>query len=313
MFNKKLISKTIAGAGFALALSVAQQGWAQESFTVSGPVTYYYDYTSGHYSYGDGYIYEATVSYDSSTPLSYTYTYQDYYYYDYANSVWDNSTSNTSFTIFDNLGNVLRSDEVSNTGSNFYGTTQRYVHSDNDYYYYNYGDYRQQYWLTQDYSMSSNGYAYAFWQDYGFSIEEELAAVTTYPDTADKADWDQGNFYGQRWDSNSGYFYFSGSIADVTGGNRDTDGDGFYDDVDACVESDLSTNVVVGSNDSKVNNTLLDNGCTITDMIDAIRADETIHGQRVSGVADFLNSIRDDGVITGKQRGAIQNATARAK
>ncbi len=311
MFNKKLISRTIAGAGFALALSVALQGLAQESFSVSGPVTYYYDYTSGHYSYGDGYIYEAALTYDSSTPLSYTYAYQEYYY-DYAFSVWENSTSNASFTVFDSLGNVLRSDEVSSAGGNFYGITQRYVHSD-DYYSYYYGDYRQQFWLAQNYSTPSNGYAYALWYDYGFSLEEERAAVTTYPDTADKADWDQGHFYGQRWDSNSGYFYFSGSIADATGGNRDTDGDGFYDDIDACVDSDLSTTVVVGSNDSKVNNTLLDNGCTITDMINAIRADETIHGQRVSGVADFLNSIRDDGVITGKQRGAIQSATARAK
>lgn len=318
MLNKKVISKAIAGVGSLLALSIAQQGLAQDSFTVSGPVTYYYNYTNGQYSYGDGATFEATTTYNSASPLTYTYNSNNdyYYYYNWAQAGWGSSVSQTVYTIFDSAGNVILTDDIIDSGleNNFWSDVYRYVEQF-DYAGYAYPPFRQKSWSIQSYDplTASNSYAGTYWYDYSdFSVVDELAELTTFPDPLDSADWDVGQFYGHRYQSQSDY-YFNGTIADVTAGNQDTDGDGFNDDVDACVESDLTATVIVGDNNTKVGNTLLGNGCTITDMINAIRADESNHGQRVSGVADFLNAIRDEGVITGKQRGAIQNATARAK
>lgn len=316
MFNKWLVKKAVAGVGSVLALSIAQHGMAQESFTVSGPLAYYYNYTNGEYSYGDGSTFEATVSYDSSAALTSSYTYNDYYWYNYSSANWDNSTSLTTYTIFDSEGNAILSDEVisDDHGNTSWSSTQRYLQGYSDYYYY-YTPYRQHGWFAQDYNTSTGGSAYtgAYWYDYSdFSVANELAELTTYPSPLDKSDWDYGYFYGHHYAYQSDY-YFNGSISEVTDGNRDTDGDGVNDDADACFASDLRASVVVGANDSKVPNTLLGNGCTILDMITVIRTDESNHGQRVSGVADFLNSISKEGVITGKQRGAIQNAVARAK
>ncbi|MDO9318032.1 MAG: hypothetical protein Q7V56_07510 [Gammaproteobacteria bacterium] len=299
-----------------LALTIAQHGMAQESFRVSGPVAYYYNYTTGQYDYGNGATFEAEVSYDSSAALTNSYIYEDYYWYNYAYANWDNSVNLTTYTVFDSAGNAILSDEIisEDQGNTSWSNTQRTIWGFSDYYYYD--PYRQEGWFNQAWNASTGGgkYGGAYWYDYSdFSVANELAELTTtYPSPLDKPDWDYGYFYGHNYSYEANH-YFSGSITEVTDGNRDTDGDGVYDDADACIASDLRATVVVGDDDSKVPNTLLGNGCTILDMITLIRADESKHGKRVSGVADFLNSIRNDGVITGKQRGTIQSAVARAK
>lgn len=92
----------------------------------------------------------------------------------------------------------------------------------------------------------------------------------------------------------------------------DTDGDGVPDDVDACVNSDQSPTVVIGGIDSGVTNVLFDDGCTIADLIAALAADVATHGDFVSAVANLLNTLKTDGVLTGKEKGAIQSAAAMA-
>lgn len=331
MLSNNTIRSTMAGVASVLALSIAQQGLAQESFTVSGPVGYYYNIINGQYIYGAGVTFEATTTYDSTSPLSDFYSYgEDRWEWSVGSvgvfSQWQNSVSRTVITIRDSAGNVLQTKEVMSSGvdSNFYSRTERVVedfyHIDDDYDF----KYRQKMWSVWKDNGTSRSYANTWWTEEwsdswpdegpNFSVAAELAEVTTYPDPLDIAGWQYGRINAASYDSATNQsFYFGGSISSVTGGIQDTDGDGIKDDVDACVESDLSATVVVGSNDSKVGNTLLGNGCTITDMINTIRADESIHGQRVSGVADFLNAIKKDGVITGRQHGAIQNAVARAK
>jgi hypothetical protein len=92
----------------------------------------------------------------------------------------------------------------------------------------------------------------------------------------------------------------------------DADGDGFADDEDCNPNSNLSPTVVIGGNNSGVPNTLFDNGCTISDLIAQIAASAKNHGEFVSGVAELTNNLVNQGVITGRQKGAIQNAAAKA-
>ncbi len=92
----------------------------------------------------------------------------------------------------------------------------------------------------------------------------------------------------------------------------DTDGDGFPDDEDSCPESDLATSVVIDGCDSGVSNLLLDNGCTISDLIADCAASASNHGQFVSCVAHLTNSLKKDGIISGKDKGAIQRCAAKS-
>ena len=93
----------------------------------------------------------------------------------------------------------------------------------------------------------------------------------------------------------------------------DADNDGVVDDEDCNPNSNLTPTVVIGGNNSGVPNTLFANGCTISDVIAQIAASSTNHGEFVSGIADYTNSLARSGIITGKQKGAIQSAAAKAE
>ena len=96
------------------------------------------------------------------------------------------------------------------------------------------------------------------------------------------------------------------------GGAADSDCDGIPDDIDACPHSDLSATVVIGGCDSGVPNTLFANGCTIADLIAHCAASASNHGQFVSCVAELTNTLKANGAITGKQKGAIQSCAAKS-
>ncbi len=92
----------------------------------------------------------------------------------------------------------------------------------------------------------------------------------------------------------------------------DADGDGIADDEDCNPNSDRRATVIIDGNNSGVPNTMFDTGCTISDLIAQIAASANNHGEFVSGVAELTNNLVSQGVITGRQKGAIQNAAARA-
>ena len=92
----------------------------------------------------------------------------------------------------------------------------------------------------------------------------------------------------------------------------DADADGVADDEDCNPNSNRSATVVIGGNNSGVPNKMFANGCTISDVIAQIAASSSNHGAFVSGVAAYTNSLVSSGAITGKQKGAIQSAAARA-
>src|SRR5215203_975637 len=92
----------------------------------------------------------------------------------------------------------------------------------------------------------------------------------------------------------------------------DADGDGVADDEDCSVNSDRRATIFIGTIDTGVSNTLFASGCTISDEIAQIAAGATTHGEFVSGVAAYTNELVQQGVISGKQKRAIQSAAAKA-
>ncbi len=94
--------------------------------------------------------------------------------------------------------------------------------------------------------------------------------------------------------------------------DNDLDGDGLCGDVDCQPDSDLSVTVVIGDCDSGVANLLFDDGCTISDLIAECAAGANNHGQFVSCVAQLTNGLKQEGIISGQEKGAIQSCAAQA-
>jgi|GEM_PF-6573339 len=92
----------------------------------------------------------------------------------------------------------------------------------------------------------------------------------------------------------------------------DTDGDGVGNNADACDTSDLSLTVVIGGQDTFVLNELFKDGCTITDLINKLADAGGSHGAFVSSVAHLTNDLKGSGVITNKEKAAIQKAAAQS-
>jgi hypothetical protein len=90
----------------------------------------------------------------------------------------------------------------------------------------------------------------------------------------------------------------------------DADADGFADDEDCNANSDTRTTIFVGSIDTGVPNHLFATGCTSSDLIAQLGAGATNHGSFVSSVAQLTNQWVADGIVSGKQKGAVQSAAA---
>jgi hypothetical protein len=301
----------------ALAAAVAFCGFsaahAQDSFTVSGPINYayHYDYQTGSYNYIYDGSFAATVTHEPSVPEQY-YEYENPGYYKYGYSIWYGAVTSIEYDVFDASGAAIIQSEVI-SGQQDYGQNYAYSYAVDyqDGYYYS-QDYREELFYTYGYSYTPvYEYHYGYVQSSGNTDLDVTVGPQQYPDLSDNLDWATYNNAYFHNETSSTYSYVSGIFDAVTGG--DFDGDGIADGDDACIESDLTATVIVGTTDTGVANTLLASGCTITDMITQIQLDELNHGQVVSGVAHFLNAIKDDGTISGKDKGKLQSATAKSK
>lgn len=85
----------------------------------------------------------------------------------------------------------------------------------------------------------------------------------------------------------------------------DTDGDGVPDHQDDCPDSDVTANVVINGCDSGVGNTLFDDGCKISDLIDECAAGATNHGEFVSCVAHLVIDLSKAGAISAQDAASI--------
>ena len=112
--------------------------------------------------------------------------------------------------------------------------------------------------------------------------------------------------------SSGSYFSNVMIIGDLSIIDPDTDGDGVADCSDACVDSDLSVTVSIGECDTGVPNVVLDGGCSISDLIAGCGSAPANHGAFVSCIAELTNSLKGQGVISGREKGAIERCAARA-
>ena len=92
----------------------------------------------------------------------------------------------------------------------------------------------------------------------------------------------------------------------------DADADGVVDDEDCNPNSNRAPTIVIGGIDSGVENHLFPTGCTSADLIANLAAASTNHGSFVSGIAHLTNEWKADGLISGREKGAIQSAAARS-
>jgi len=83
---------------------------------------------------------------------------------------------------------------------------------------------------------------------------------------------------------------------------------------DACLGSDLSNTVVITGCDSGVTNFFFqqgaDIGCSVADLIRRCVAGAGNHGEYVSCASHTTNALKDAGILTGADHGAIQSCAA---
>lgn len=99
----------------------------------------------------------------------------------------------------------------------------------------------------------------------------------------------------------AGHNYGALHILHLAAVNLDTDGDGVNDADDACPDSDLSPTIVIDGEDTGVSNELLDDGCTISDLIAELLAQDS----STNVIVQFLVDLKGDGIINGQEMGAI--------
>lgn len=88
--------------------------------------------------------------------------------------------------------------------------------------------------------------------------------------------------------------------------DSDDDNDGCADEADAHPCSNLAATVMIDGCDSGVPNVLITCGSTMSDLIADCAAAAGNHGDFVSCVAHITNEWKSAGIITGAQKGAIQ-------
>jgi len=91
-----------------------------------------------------------------------------------------------------------------------------------------------------------------------------------------------------------------------------SDGDGVADGIDQCIGSSRSATVVIDGCNSGVTNTTFATGCRITDQVNDCAVGAANHGAFVSCVAHLTDTLKNQGVISANQKGAIQSCAARA-
>lgn len=93
----------------------------------------------------------------------------------------------------------------------------------------------------------------------------------------------------------------------------DADADGVVDDEDCNPNSDTNATIIIGGIDTGVANHLFANGCTMSDLLSELKASAANHGDYVSAVSHLTNQWKNDGLISGANKGAIQSAAAKNK
>lgn len=307
-----------------LMLGISVQAHAQQTFTVTGPVSW-----AGHFDYNtwtgtnfyDGY-YVAKVTHQPSTPLFYTGG-GDFGGYTIYQGEWHGAISKIEVTVYDPAGQVRFSETIlpslTPPDPDYYysqnlNRVMKYAYDYRNYFY-NAGASTQQYWNLSNVDNASGLYSYAdasYW-DHWFhnagDINDFAARIADYPDVMEGAGWPNSQFDAYRQFNNVMKSVY-GTISTTA---IDSDGDGITDDVDACLASNLGATVTVAGAATKVPNTLLASGCTLSDLVALGITADGRHGGNVSNVAHILNGLVEQGFLSGRNKGALQSALAKSK
>ena len=82
---------------------------------------------------------------------------------------------------------------------------------------------------------------------------------------------------------------------------KDSDGDGVLNGDDSCPDSDLRSTIVLDDIDTGIENTLFEDGCTVTDMIDELLALDPNNSE----VVHLLLDLAGEGAITRRELGEL--------
>jgi hypothetical protein len=110
--------------------------------------------------------------------------------------------------------------------------------------------------------------------------------------------------------SNS-YIYAPAGAEGVYVVARDADRDGIPDPTDACPESIVTPDIMAGTCDTGVPNTIFPTGCSIADRLAACDDPGVPAGQQTACLARALNHLEREGAITPGQEGRIQRCPAK--
>lgn len=226
-----------------------------------------------------GGTFKATVIYDSSAPMT-SYNYPPGYW-EYAS--YEESVIGISYEAYDTDGNLIVAETVSS------GFSNTWVQNGSDTYPTDYI-----YWLVDD----GTNAAWTYFRDPTGAMTDD---AKVYPEPP--LVFSTSNLQARHVDPETGAtFTVHGYIEHVY---RDSDGDGFTDDEDACINSDLSPTVVVNGKDSGVANTLLADGCTISDLISAAAAGSSSSKEFKKAVSRLLDGLVAEGVLSRKDKSRI--------
>lgn len=92
----------------------------------------------------------------------------------------------------------------------------------------------------------------------------------------------------------------------------DGDGDGIPDDVDNCPNSDLGESIGIDDCETGVENQMLDDGCTMADLIMQCAEDAVNHGAFVRCASHLANLWKCQRLISGGEKGAIMSCAAQS-
>ncbi len=90
----------------------------------------------------------------------------------------------------------------------------------------------------------------------------------------------------------------------------DNDNDGVLDADDQCSTSELDPTVVINECNTGVSNALFATGCTIADHINKITEGASSYGEFLSNVSHLTNDLKQQGAITGEDKGRIMRCAA---
>lgn len=131
--------------------------------------------------------------------------------------------------------------------------------------------------------------------------------------------WSQNGRAGAKWHGGiDDLRVYQRSLSDAEIGELlveglDDDGDGVLNSVDSCPDSDLNPTVVIDGCDTGVANAFVTDGCTITDAIMELALGARNHGQFVRSVSHLANALKRQGLISGREKGALVRCAAGAQ